>query len=194
MSASLCYVISLIFLKEWIVAAMNKDNLSLLYTRQKIAEEVSRLASEINRDYAGREILVVGILKGSFLFIADLVREITVPVTIDFMRLASYGTDTQSSGIVELRKDIELAVKGRDLLIIEDIVDSGLTLDTLYAKLMQKKPGSLKICTLIEKTHSREGSIKPDYIGISIESGFVVGYGLDYNEQYRHLPDIYILN
>jgi hypoxanthine phosphoribosyltransferase len=172
---------------------MLEANLSLLYSQKRIAAEVSRLAKEINRDYAGREILVVGILKGSFLFIADLVRQLTVPVTIDFMRLASYGTETQSSVIVELRKDIELPVQGKDLLIVEDIVDSGLTLDTLYTKLMQKKPGSLKICTLIEKTGQREGSIKPDYVGLSIESGFIVGYGLDFNEQYRQLPDIHLL-
>jgi hypoxanthine phosphoribosyltransferase len=172
---------------------MHEANLSLLYSQERIAAEVSRLAEEINRDYAGRELLVVGILKGSFLFIADLVRQLTVPVTIDFMRLASYGTETQSSGIVELRKDIELPVQGKDLLIVEDIVDSGLTLDTLHSKLMQKKPGSLKICTLIEKTGQREGSIKPDYVGLSMESGFIVGYGLDFNEQYRQLPDIHLL-
>lgn len=172
---------------------MLEANLALLYSQERIAAEVSRLAEEINRDYAGREILVVGILKGSFLFIADLVRQLTVPVTIDFMRLASYGTETQSSGIVELRKDIELPVQGKDLLIVEDIVDSGLTLDTLHTKLMQKKPGSLKICTLIEKTGQREGSIKPDYVGLSMESGFIVGYGLDFNEQYRQLPDIHLL-
>lgn len=173
---------------------MSDAKLSLLYPQERIAAEVARLAEEINRDYAGREILVVGILKGSFLFIADLVRQITVPMTIDFMRLASYGSDTQSSGIVELRKDIELPVQGKDLLIIEDIVDSGLTLDTLYTKLMQRNPRSLKICTLIEKTCNREGSIKPDYVGISMEYGFVVGYGLDFNEKYRQLPDIFILD
>lgn len=172
---------------------MNEAKLSLLYSQERIAAEVARLAQEINRDYAGREILVVGILKGSFLFIADVVRQLTVPVTIDFMRLASYGTETQSSGIVELRKDIELPVQGKDLLIIEDIVDSGLTLDTLYTKLMLKNPRSLKICTLIEKSCHREGSTKPDYVGISMESGFIVGYGLDFNEHYRQLPDIYLL-
>ena len=172
---------------------MHEANLSLLYSQERIAVEVSRLAEEINCDYAGREILVVGILKGSFLFIADLVRQLTVPVTIDFMHLASYGTETQSSGIVELRKDIELPVQGKNLLIVEDIVDSGLTLDTLHTKLMEKKPGSLKICTLIEKTGQREGSIKPDYVGLSMDSGFIVGYGFDFNEHYRQLPDIHLL-
>lgn len=172
---------------------MSDAKLSLLYSQKRIASEVARLATEINYDYVGREILVVGILKGSFLFIADLIRQISVPVTVDFMRLASYGTETQSSGIVELRKDIELPVQGKDLLIIEDIVDSGLTLDTLYTKLMQRNPRSLKICTLIEKTCAREGSTKPDYVGITMESGFIVGYGLDFNEQYRQLADIYIL-
>lgn len=172
---------------------MSDAKLSLLYSQERIATEVSRLADEINRDYAGREILVVGILKGSFLFIADLVRQLKGSVTIDFMRLASYGTETQSSGIVELRKDIELPVQGKDLLIIEDIVDSGLTLDTLCAKLLQKKPRSLKICTLIEKISHREGTTQPDYVGLTMGSGFVVGYGLDFNEEYRHLPDIYII-
>lgn len=172
---------------------MSDVKLSVLYTQERIATEVSRLAKEINRDYDGRELLIVGILKGSFIFIADLVRQINLPLSIDFMRLASYGTETQSSGIVELRKDIELPVSNKDLLIIEDIVDSGLTLDTLYVKLMQRNPRSLKICTLIEKTRHREGSTKPDYVGISMESGFIVGYGLDFNEQYRQLPDIYLL-
>jgi hypoxanthine phosphoribosyltransferase len=172
---------------------MSDTKLSPLYSQEKIATEISRLAQEINRDYAGRELLVVGILKGSFLFIADLVRQLTMPMTIDFMRLASYGSETQSSGIVELRKDIELPVQDKNLLIVEDIVDSGLTLETLYAKLMLKNPCSLKICTLIEKTCDRQGSIRPDYVGISMEAGFIVGYGLDFNEQYRQLPDIYLL-
>lgn len=172
---------------------MSDHKLSLLYSQQRIANEVSRLADEINRDYAGGNLLVVGVLKGSFLFIADLVRQLTLDVTVDFMRLASYGSDTQSSGIVELRKDIELPVQGKDLLIVEDIVDSGLTLDTLYAKLMQKRPRSLKVCTLVEKKGHREGTIQADYVGITMDTGFIVGYGLDLNEQYRHLPDIYIL-
>lgn len=173
---------------------MSKHKLSLLYSQDQIASEVARLAAEINRDYDGQELLVVGILKGSFLFFADLVRQIKVPVTIDFMRLASYGTETQSSGIVELRKDIELPVNGKNLLIIEDIVDSGLTLDTLFEKLKFKKPNSIRICALINKTSRREGTIIPDYIGITIVSGFIVGYGLDYNEKYRQLPDIYMLD
>lgn len=173
---------------------MTEGKLSLLFSKEKISQEISRLAKEINRDYGDEEILVVGILKGSFIFIADLVRELTGPVSIDFMRLASYGSETQSSGIVELRKDIELPVFDKNLLIIEDIVDSGLTLDTLVEKLLLKRPRSLKICTLLEKTSQREGSIKPDYVGMSIDSGFVVGYGLDFNEQYRQLDGIYLLS
>lgn len=173
---------------------MSDKKLTPLYSQERIAAEVSRLANEINLDYADREILVVGILKGSLLFFADLVRQLTGSVTLDFMRVASYGTETQSSGIVELRKDIELPVQDKHLLIIEDIVDSGLTLDTLHTKLMLKNPASLKICTLIEKRCNREGSIKPDYVGISMESGFIVGYGLDFNEQYRQLPAIYLLS
>lgn len=172
---------------------MSEAKLTILYARERIAAEIARMAQEINHDYQGREILVVGILKGSFLFIADLVRQITVPVAVDFMRLASYGAETQSCGIVEIRKDLEISVKGRDVLIVEDIVDSGLTLDTLYEKLIQRGPHSLKICTMIEKTARRQGTIAPDYVGISMESGFIVGYGLDFNERYRQLPDIYVL-
>lgn len=172
---------------------MPNRQLSLLYSRQKIAAEIQRLAGEINRDYANRELLVVGVLKGSFLFIADLVRQLNMPVTIDFVRLASYGSDTLSSGIVEFRKDLEISIQNKDILIVEDIVDSGLTLDTLYQHLILRKPSSIKICTLINKTALRQGDVKPDYTGLTMESGFIVGYGLDFDEKYRNLPDIYIM-
>jgi len=175
---------------------MSEPQLTLLYSRQQIAAQIERLATEINRDYQGNhgELLIVAVLKGSYLFVADLTRQLNVPVTVDFVRLASYGSDTQSSGIVEFRKDLELPVHGKDLLIVEDIIDSGLTLDTLYHQLLLRKPRSIKVCTLLNKTCTRTGSIQPDYIGLTLDSGFIVGYGLDFDEKYRNLPDLYVMN
>jgi hypoxanthine phosphoribosyltransferase len=133
------------------------------------------------------------VLKGSFLFFADLVRSITSPTVIDFVRLASYGSDTRSSGIVEMRKDLELPIKGRDVIIVEDIIDSGYTLESLYHRLLLREPRTLRICTLIDKRARREVPIEADYVGISMDDGFLVGYGLDYDERYRNLPDIYLV-
>jgi len=171
---------------------MAGPTLTLLYSREQIAAEVSRLGREISDDHPDREILLVGVLKGSFLFIADLVRAITVPAVVDFVRLASYGSETQSSGLVELRKDLELSVEGRDVIIVEDIVDSGYTLETLYHLILLRQPRSLKICTLIDKRARREVDLEADYVGLSMEDGFIVGYGLDHDERYRTLPDIYL--
>lgn len=172
---------------------MQPYELKLLYSRRQIATQVKRLAEEISNDFADQEILLVGILKGSFLFIADLARAMTIPVQIDFVRLASYGSETQSSGIVELRKDLELPIRDRHVVIVEDIVDSGYTLETLYHQLLLRQPKSLKICTLIDKTGRREVAIRPDYAGLTLDHGFIVGYGLDHDEAYRNLPDIYLL-
>lgn len=172
---------------------MPQPSMKLLYSRAHIAAQVERLASEISRDYPDREILLVGVLKGSFLFIADLVRAITSPTVIDFVRLASYGSDTQSSGIVELRKDLELPIKGCDVIIVEDIIDSGYTLESLYHRLLLREPRTLRVCTLIDKQARREVAIEADYVGIRMEDGFIVGYGLDYDERYRNLPDIYLM-
>jgi hypoxanthine phosphoribosyltransferase len=172
---------------------MLKPSFQLLFSRTQIAAQVQRLGEEISRDYRDGEILLIGVLKGSFLFFADLVRVITLPTLIDFVRLASYGSETRSSGIVEVRKDLEISVRGRDVLIVEDIIDSGLTLETLYHRLLQREPRSLKICTLIDKRHRRESSLEADYIGITLDEGFIVGYGLDYDEHYRNLPDIYLV-
>ncbi|PLX91757.1 MAG: hypoxanthine phosphoribosyltransferase [Desulfuromonas sp.] len=164
-----------------------------LYSRDEIADQVARLGKEISRDYEGKELLMVGVLKGSFLFIADLVRQLDLQVTVDFVRLASYGSETRSSGIVEFRKDLEISLKDRHVLIIEDIVDSGQTLETLYHRLMQRQPASLKVCTLIDKRSRREVEIDPDYTGLTLDDGFIVGYGLDHDEKYRNLPDIYLV-
>jgi hypoxanthine phosphoribosyltransferase len=172
---------------------MSQPPLQLLFSKDQIAAQVSRLAEEISRDYHDREILLVGVLKGSFLFFSDLVRLISRPVLVDFVRLASYGSGTEPQA-VELRKDLEMAVEGRDVIIVEDIVDSGHTLEFLYHRLLRRRPRSLRVCTLIDKTGRRETKVKVDYAGIPMENGFIVGYGLDLDEQLRNLPDIYLVN
>ena len=172
---------------------MPDRQLNLLFSRNQIDAEVKRLAAAITADFSGRDLLVVAVLKGSFLFVADLVRAIDLPLNVDFVRLASYGSDTRSSGIVEIRMEMELPIRGRDVVIIEDIVDSGYTLETLFHQLLQRQPQSLKICTLIDKTARREVPIRPDYVGFTIDDGFIVGYGLDFDERYRNLPDIYLM-
>ncbi len=172
---------------------MVEHNRRILFSREKIATEVRRLGQEISRDYGNQEIMLVGVLKGSFLFLADLIREIQSPAVIDFVRLASYGSGTQTSGLIEFRKELEMPIRDRDVIIVEDIIDSGYTLECLYNKLLLQQPRSLKICTLIDKRARREVEIKADYIGISMDDGFIVGYGLDHNERYRNLPDIYLV-
>lgn len=172
---------------------MPEQTRRILFSRDKIAAEVKRLGQEITRDYGDQEIMLVGVLKGSFLFIADLIREIESPSVVDFVRLASYGSGTQTSGIIEFRKELEMPIRNRDVIIIEDIVDSGYTLEALYNKLLLQQPRSLKICTLIDKRARREVEIEADYIGISMEDGFIIGYGLDHDERYRNLPDIYLV-
>lgn len=165
----------------------------ILFPRDLIATEVRRLGSEISKDYTGEEVMLVGVLKGSFLFIADLIRAISVPSVVDFVRLASYGSETSSSGIIEFRKDLEMSIRGRNVIIVEDIVDSGYTLECLYNKLLIREPRSLKICTLIDKRGRREVDIEADYVGITMDDGFIIGYGLDHNELYRNLPDIHLV-
>ena len=172
---------------------MADQNRKILFSREKIAAEIHRLGQEITRDYGEQEIMLVGVLKGSFLFIADLIREIESPSVVDFVRLASYGSGTQTSGIIEFRKELEMPIRDRDVIIVEDIVDSGYTLECLYNKLLLQEPRSLKICTLIDKRARREVEIEADYVGISMDDGFIIGYGLDHDERYRNLPDIYLV-
>jgi hypoxanthine phosphoribosyltransferase len=168
-----------------------REKWKILYSRARIAEEVKRLGQEIRRDFPQQEIMLVGVLKGSFLFIADLIREIDGPTIVDFVRLASYGSETQSSGIIEFRKELEIPIRGRDVIIVEDIIDSGYTLECLFNKLLLQEPRTLKICTLIDKRSRREVEIEADYVGLTMDDGFIIGYGLDYDEHYRNLPDIY---
>jgi hypoxanthine phosphoribosyltransferase len=170
-----------------------KLSLTPLFSAEAIARRVKELALEIDRDYRGTEILMIAVLKGSFLFIADLVRAVKTPVVIDFVRLASYGSATQSSGIIEVRKDLELSIKGKHVLVVEDIVDSGLTLESLRNMLLNRQPASLRICTLIDKQAQRVTDVPVDYIGFSMDDGFIVGYGLDLDERYRDLPDIRVV-
>ena len=172
---------------------MADQNRKVLFSRDRIATEIKRLGQEISRDFQDQEIMLVGVLKGSFLFIADLIREIEIPSVIDFVRLASYGSGTQTSGIIEFRKELEMPIRDRNVIIVEDIVDSGYTLECLYNKLLLQNPRTLKICTLIDKKARREVEIEADYIGISMDDGFIIGYGLDHNEKYRNLPDIYLI-
>jgi len=172
---------------------MTDQNRKVLFSRERIAVEIKRLAQEISSDYGDQEVLLVGVLKGAFLFVADLIRELETPAKIDFVRLSSYGSGTKTSGIIEFRKDLEMSIKGRHVIIVEDIIDSGYTLQYLYNKLWERQPRSLKICTLIDKSIRREVEIKADYIGISMDDGFIIGYGLDHDEKYRDLSDIYLI-
>ena len=172
---------------------MVEQTRKILFSRERIAIEIKRLAAEIDRDYGDQEVMLVGVLKGSFLFVADLIRELETPAIIDFVRLASYGSGTQTSGIIEFRKELEMPIRDRHVIIVEDIVDSGYTLECLYNKFLLQEPRSLKICTLIDKRARREVEIEADYIGISMDDGFIIGYGLDHNEKYRDLPDIYLV-
>jgi hypoxanthine phosphoribosyltransferase len=170
--------------------AMNRE---VLFSKDVIEQRVRELAEEISRDYAGGELIVVGILKGAFIFMADLIRSFKVPCQVDFAQLASYGGGTVSSGDVVIRKDIGLSIAGRDVLIVEDIVDTGLTLSFLVETLKKREPRSLKICVFLDKNVRRKVPFRADYTGFDIEDGFVVGYGLDYNEEGRNLPDVYII-
>lgn len=173
---------------------LGQKGLKKLYSRKEIARQIQRLGAEIERDYAGQQVLLVGVLKGAFLFFADLVRAIDLPVAVDFVRVASYGPHTQTTGLVELRKDLEMSIAGRHVLVVDDILDSGYTLEALCEQLSGRGPASLKTCVLLDKRHARQTAFEADYVGIRFDSGFVVGYGLDYQETYRNLADIYLLD
>lgn len=172
---------------------MDKMSKEILFSRDEIQKRVRELASQISGDYEGRELIIIGVLKGAFIFMADLIREISIPCRVDFTRLASYGAGSDSSGKVVMTKDIETSIKGRDILIVEDILDTGLTLQYLAGWLKERDPGSLKICVLLDKRKRRKVSFDADYVGFTIDDGFVVGYGLDFNEKYRFSPDIYVI-
>lgn len=173
---------------------MHPDGEKILLPEEEIRARVAGLGAEISKDYAGKELLVVGILKGAMIFLADLVRSITVPTCFDFMAVSSYGSSTKSSGVVRILKDLDHSIEGRHVLIVEDIIDTGLTLNYLVDNLKSRGPASLKICTLLDKPSRREAPVEIHYNGFSIPDEFVVGYGLDYNERYRNLPYIMVLS
>jgi hypoxanthine phosphoribosyltransferase len=165
-----------------------------LYSHREIQRRVKDLAATISRDYRNEELLLVGVLKGAFIFMSDLARNLTIPVRMDFVRLASYGSQTQSQGKIKLTKSIELPIRDKNILVVEDIVDSGLTLKFLQEFLNKENPRSVRFCALIDKSERREVAVSLDYVGFSIPQGFIVGYGLDFDEQYRHLPGLYHLH
>lgn len=173
---------------------MDKTSKEILFSKEVIQKRVKELASQISKDYAGRELIMIGVLKGAFIFMADLIREISIPCIVDFARLASYGAGSESSGKVVMTKDIETSIKDKDILIVEDILDTGLTMQYFVDWLKERNPRSLKTCVFLDKRKRRKVSIEADYVGFTIEEGFVVGYGLDFNEKYRFSPDIYVIN
>lgn len=160
---------------------------------REIERRTQELAESINRDYEGRELIMVGVLKGAFVFLADLVRRVELPVQIDFVAVSSYGDDTKSSGVVRIIKDLDLDIEGKDVLIVEDIVDSGLTLKYLVGMLQERGPSSVEVCSLLNKPEARKVEIEVKYCGFDVPPLFVVGYGLDFAERYRHLPYVGIL-
>jgi hypoxanthine phosphoribosyltransferase len=164
-----------------------------LYSHREIQKKVKELARTISRDYRKEELVLIGVLKGAFVFMSDLARNLSIPVKLDFVRLASYGSQSKSQGKVRLTKSIELPIRDKHILVVEDIVDSGLTLKFLLDFLNKENPKSIRICALIDKTERREVPIPVDYVGFSISKGFIVGYGLDFDEKYRHLPGLYHL-
>lgn len=161
--------------------------------QEEISEMVKAMGRQISSDYKGRRLVLIGILKGAFIFLADLVRQITIPLEVDFIRAASYGSGTSSSGSVRLTKEVELDLFGKDVLLVEDIVDTGLTLDYIIEYLRKSGPATVKICSFIDKRERRQTSVPIDYACHVVEEGFLVGYGLDHAEDYRHLPEIYHL-
>ena len=166
---------------------------SILYSEEQLRERVQALGAQITADYAGKEPVLASVLRGSYIFMADLTRAIDLPVTVDFMAVSSYGAGTKSSGQVEIKKDLSDSIEGRDLIIVEDILDSGNTLYYLMEILRARKPASIRICTLMDKPDRRTKPIVADYVGFTIPDAFVVGYGLDYDEKYRNLPYVGIL-
>ncbi len=172
---------------------MHKDVERVIYSQQQLSEVCDRLALEINNDYKGKKVVVIGILKGCIMFYSDLFRRLDIDCTMDFMAAASYGGGTQSSGNVRITKDITADISGRDVIIVEDILDTGNTLSYIKEYLESRSPSSVRICTLLDKPSRRKKDIKADYKGFIIDDIFIVGYGLDYDEKYRNLPYIGVL-
>ncbi len=170
-----------------------QTKLEILYPAGQIAGRVAELGAQISRDYAGQSILLAGVLKGAAIFLADLARAISVPCTFDFLAVSSYGRGAHSSGIVRLVKDLDHSIEGQHVILVEDILDTGLTLAYLRGLLLQQRPASLKIAALLDKPARRLEKIEADYVGFTLPNHFVVGYGMDFAERYRHLPEICLM-
>lgn len=172
---------------------MKNDIESVLFSEERLAEIVQTVGKRISEDYKDKNLLMVSVLKGSVVFMADLMRAITIPCSIDFMSVSSYGSGTKTSGVVKITKDLDINLAGYDVLVVEDILDSGLTLSYILELLQSRNPQSIRLCTLFDKPERRTADVKPDYVGTVVPDEFIVGYGLDYAEKYRNLPFVGIL-
>lgn len=172
---------------------MKEDILKVLLSEDEIAARVAEIGAQISHDYAGKRLVMVSVLKGSVVFMADLMRAVTVPAEIDFMCVSSYGSGVKTSGVVKIIKDLDNDLAGMDLLLVEDILDSGMTLEYIKKLLLGRNPNSIRICTLLDKPERRKANVVADYKGFEVPDEFVVGYGLDYAEKYRNLPYIGVL-
>jgi hypoxanthine phosphoribosyltransferase len=166
----------------------------VLLDAETVRNRVAELGAEISAEYDGRDLLLIGVLKGAVFFMADLMRKLTIPCEVDFMAISSYGASTDSSGVVRILKDLDINIEGRDVLVVEDIIDSGLTLSYLMRNLESREPSSLEICALLTKPARREIDVPVRYVGFEIPNRFVIGYGLDFGERYRNLPYVAVLS
>ena len=172
---------------------MREDIAEILYTEEQLKKRVAEMGAEITRDYAGKEPVFVGVLKGSFVFMADLVRAVDLKCSLDFMAVSSYGNSTKTTGAVQINKDLNQDIEGRDIIIVEDILDSGVTLSYLTRYLSNRSPASMAIATLMDKPSRRQAEVYAKYAGFEVPDAFVVGYGLDFAEKYRNLPYVGVL-
>ncbi len=173
--------------------SMNDDIRAVLVSEQQLKDKVAQLGAQISQDYADKDLVLVSILKGAVVFMADLMRAVTIPCSIDFMVVSSYGAGTTTTGLVKIIKDLDSDLSGKDVLIVEDILDTGVTLSNLVPMLKMRDPNSVRICAILDKPSRRRADIQADYIGFQVPDEFVVGYGLDYDEKYRNLPYVGVL-
>ncbi len=176
------------------MAELTRGVSKVLIEEEAVAARVGELGAEISVDYAGKDLLLVGVLKGAVFFMADLMRNLTIPCEVDFMAISSYGASTDSSGVVRILKDLDINIEGRDVLVVEDIIDSGLTLSYLIRNLESRNPATLEVCALLTKPERREIDVHVRYTGFEIPNEFVIGYGLDFGERYRNLPYVAVLD
>lgn len=188
------YFKAYLYLLREVLAVMHPDGKKILFTEEQLKLRVAALGKQISQDYAGKEILAIGVLKGAMVFLSDLVRKISVPTHFDFISVSSYGSSTKSSGTVRFLKDLDQGIEGRHVLLVEDIIDTGLTLSYLMENFKSRKPASIALCSLLDKPSRRVKPVHLHYRGFTIPDEFVVGYGLDYNERYRNLPYIMVLH